>query len=108
MTNYEKPRYPNSGIISDAKTRIHPNSPDMNGDISIEKTLLRQMMDEQDGDDIKIKLSGWKKEGNYGPFISLKVNTYKPPVADAAPQQRLEQIPDNNKATPVNDSDIPF
>ena len=27
-------KYPNSGIISDAKTRIHPNSPDMNGDIT--------------------------------------------------------------------------
>ena len=101
-------KYPNSGIISDAKTRIHPNSPDMNGDITIDKSLLRQMMDEQDGDEIKIKLSGWKKEGNYGPFISLKVNTYKPPVADVAPQQRLATLPHANNATPVNDSDVPF
>jgi hypothetical protein len=101
-------KYPNSGIISDAKTRIHPNSPDMNGDITIDKSLLRQMMDEQDGDEIKIKLSGWKKEGNYGPFISLKVNTYKPPVADVAPQQHLATLPHANNATPVNDSDVPF
>jgi hypothetical protein len=98
-------KYPNSGIISDAKTRIHPNSPDMNGDITIDKSLLRQMMDEQDGDEIKIKLSGWKKEGNYGPFISLKVNTYKPPVVDVAPQQHLEILPDRK---PVDDSDVPF
>ena len=28
--------------------------------------------------------------------------------ADAAPQQNLEQIPDNNKATPIDDSEIPF
>ena len=98
-------KYPNSGIISDAKTRIHPNSPDMNGDITIDKSLLRQMMDEQEGDEIKIKLSGWRKDGNYGPFISLKVNTYKPPVADAAPQQHLATLPDSK---PVDQSDVPF
>jgi hypothetical protein len=101
-------KYPNSGIISDAKTRVHPNSPDMNGDITIDKSLLRQMMDEQDGDEIKIKLSGWKKEGAYGAFISIKVNTYKPPVADAAPQQRLVENPDAKTATPVDQSDVPF
>ena len=95
-------KYPNSGIISDAKTRIHPNSPDMNGDLTIDKSLIRQMMDEQDGDEVKIKLSGWKKEGNYGPFISIKVNTYKPPVA---PQQRLDDHPDSK---PVDNSDVPF
>jgi hypothetical protein len=95
-------KYPNSGIISDAKTRIHPNSPDMNGDLTIDKSLIRQMMDEQDGDEVKIKLSGWKKEGNYGPFISIKVNTYKPPVA---PQQHLDDHPDSK---PVDNSDVPF
>lgn len=101
-------KYPNSGIISDAKTRIHPNSPDMNGDLMIDKSLLNQMMAEQEGDEVKIRLSGWRKDGNYGPFITLKVNTYKKPVEDAAPQQRLDDHPDNKKATPVDDSDIPF
>ena len=99
-------KYPNSGIISDAKTRIHPNSPDMNGDLTIDKSLLREMMQEQEGNEVKIRLSGWRKQGNYGDFISIKVNTYKKP--DAAPQQRLEDLPDNNSATPVSDSDIPF
>jgi len=96
-------KYPNSGIISDAKTRIHPNSPDMNGDLTIDKSLIRQLMDEQDGDEVKIRLSGWRKEGNYGSFISIRVNTYKKP--DVAPQQHLGEVPD---ATPVNDQDIPF
>ena len=96
-------KYPNSGIISEAKTRIHPNSPDMNGDLTIDKSLLLQMMEEQEGDEVKIRLSGWRKEGNYGSFISIKVNTYKKP--DVAVQQHLATLPDSK---PVNDSDIPF
>ena len=100
-------KYPNSGIISDAKTRIHPNSPDMNGDLTIDKSLLLQMMDEQDGDEVKIRLSGWRKDGNYGPFISLKVNTYKKPDEPAMQQKQLETLPDANNAS-VDDSDVPF
>lgn len=96
-------KYPNSGIISEAKTRVHPNSPDMSGDLTIDKSLLLEMMEEQEGSEVKIRLSGWRKDGNYGPFISIKVNTYKKP--DAAPQQHLGKAPDT---PPVNDQDIPF
>lgn len=103
----QKQVFPNSGALFLAKTRVHPKSPDMNGEISIERSLIRQLMDEQDGDSVKIRLSAWSRSSSYGDFISLAVNTYKPQV-NAAPQQHLDQNPDNNKATPVNDSDIPF
>lgn len=99
-------KYPNSGIISDAKNRVHPNSPDMNGDLTIDKSLLREMMNEQEGDEIKIRLSGWRKEGNYGQFISIKVNTFKKPPE--LQQSHPSASTDAKPATPVDDSDVPF
>lgn len=103
MTDSQKPRFPNSGGLFPAKTRVHPKSPDMNGEILIERSLLRQLMDEQDGEDVKIRLSAWNRSSGYGDFISLAVNTYKAPV-DAAPQQHVAE----NTDKPVSDSDIPF
>ena len=91
-------KYPNSGALFYAQNRVHPNSPDLTGDISVDRTLLRQMLDETDEDDIKIRLSGWQKQGTRGPFFSLKVNTYKKPEEQAKPQAEL----------PVDDSDVPF
>lgn len=91
-------KYPNSGALFYAQNRVHPNSPDLTGDISVDRTLLRQMLDETDEDDIKIRLSGWQKQGTRGPFFSLKVNTYKKPEEQAQPQAAL----------PVDDSDVPF
>ena len=91
-------KYPNSGALFYAQNRVHPNSPDLTGDISVDRTLLRQMLDETDEDDIKIRPSGWQKQGTRGPFFSLKVNTYKKPAEQAKPQAAL----------PVDDSDVPF
>lgn len=99
-------KYPNSGILSEARTRVHPNSPHYNGDITIDKSLLNQMMEEQEGDEIKIRLSGWVKEGNYGPFISISVNTYKKDVPDQQPAATPKQA--QLETLPVDDSDIPF
>jgi hypothetical protein len=55
------------------------------------------MLDETDEDEIKIRLSGWEKQGTRGPFFSLKVNTYKKPEEQAPVRQQ-----------PVDDSDVPF
>lgn len=98
MTN----KYPNSGVLFYARNRVHQNSPDLNGDISIERSLLRQMLDETDEDSIKIRLSGWEKQGNYGPFFSLKVNTYKKPEEQGPPPAQQRELP------PIDDSDVPF
>lgn len=93
-------KYPNSGALFYARNRVHPNSPDLTGDISIDRSLLRQMMDETDEDSIKIRLSVWEKRGTTGPFFSMKVNTYKKPEEQAQPQQ--QSLP------PADNSDVPF
>jgi hypothetical protein len=94
----QKQKFPNSGALFPAKSRVHPKSPDVSGDINIERSLLRQLMDEQDGDSVKIKLSGWNRSSGYGDFISLVVNTYKPPV----------HVEEKTHTPPSDNSDIPF
>ena len=44
----------------------------------IRDSLLLALIERSDGDEVKIKLDGWKrkdKEGNH--MVSLKVNTYE-------------------------------
>lgn len=92
-------KYPNSGVLFYAKNKVHPKSPDLTGDITFERHFLRNLLNEIEGDEIKIRLSAWQKEGNYGPFFTMSVNTYKkeevpPPRQDAPP--------------PADNSDVPF
>jgi len=79
--------YPNSGTLFAAKKMFNEKSPHFNGYIEIEKDLLLALIEKSDGDEVKIKLDGWKrkdKEGNH--MVSMKVNTYEKkqqtPVAD--------------------------
>ena len=96
-------QYPNSGKLSDNRYKDNPKKPDMVGELVMQRSALKELLDEHDGDDIVIKLSSWKMEGNYGPWMRLSWNNYKPkdkaenaPPPKQAPQQALD------------DQDIPF
>ena len=92
-------KYPNSGRLNYAKNKVNPNSADIYGEIVFDRQFLRNILNETDSDDIPVKLSGWQKDGNYGPWFAIRVNTYKKEEG-AAP-----------KAAPTPDSDedsIPF
>ena len=94
MTN----KYPNSGRLNYSKRKIHPKSPDLYGDITLERSYLRTLLQETEGDDITIRLDAWQNDGQYGTFFQLKVNTWKktePPVVVKAPP-------------PADNSDVPF
>lgn len=97
-------QYPNSGKLSNNKYKEQGDKkPDMHGEIVMTRSVLKQLLEETDEDDITIKLSAWAMEGNYGPWMRLSWNNYKPkteaaPQPKAAPQQEL----------PDDDQDIPF
>lgn len=96
-------QYPNSGKLSHNKYKESGDKkPDMVGDIVMERSVLKQLLDEQ-GDEITIKLSAWKMEGNYGPWMRLSWNNYKPKTEDQPRQQAPVQA-----AIPLDDSDVPF
>jgi hypothetical protein len=96
-------QYPNSGKLSHNKYKESGDKkPDMVGDIIMERSVLKQLLDEQ-GDEITIKLSAWKMEGNYGPWMRISWNNYKPKTEGQPIQQKPEQT-----SIPLDDSDVPF
>jgi hypothetical protein len=77
----------------------------MNGEIIMTRSALKQLLEETDEDDITIKLSAWTMEGNYGPWMRLSWNNYKPkPKED---YERPRQAP-KRPEIPDDDSDLPF
>ena len=55
--------FPNRGRLNYSKQKINQSSPDLYGEIAIERGLLRQLLEETDEDNIVIRLSGWEKSG---------------------------------------------
>lgn len=98
-------QYPNSGKLSNNKYKEPGDKkPDMHGEIVMTRTVLKQLLNETDEDDIVIKLSAWAMEGNYGPWMRLSWNNYKPKQQEQpTPQQRAEQ-----QRMDDDDLDIPF
>ena len=95
MTN----KYPNSGRLNYSKRKIHPKSPDLYGDITFERSYLRTLLQETEGDDITVRLDAWQNDGQYGTYFSLKVNTWKKQDGNVTNQQATP---------PADNSDVPF
>ena len=94
--------YPNSGKLSNNRYKEgDPRKPDMVGEIVMQRSALKGLMAEHDGDEIVIKLSAWNRQGNYGEFLSVSWNSYKKkeeaPKAAPPAQQPL-----------ADEGDIPF
>jgi hypothetical protein len=98
--------YPNSGALFPRQKRTD-KAPDWGGEIVMEKSLIKQLMQESEGDGVLIKLSGWVRQGSRGEFISLKYDSFKP-----QPQERERQIDEPTRRAPpppIDDiDDIPF
>ena len=72
-------KFPNSGRLNYSQRKVHPKSPDMYGELVLDRKFLKDLMEQTDEDDIPIKLDGWQNDGQYGTYFSIKVNTYKKP-----------------------------
>jgi hypothetical protein len=99
-------QYPNSGKLSHNKYKEQGDKkPDMHGEIVMERSVLKKLLEETDEDGIIIKLSAWSMEGNYGPWMRLSWNNYKP-------QQQQQQAPARQeppqKGFDDMDDDVPF
>ncbi len=89
-------KYPNSGRLNYSQKKLHPKSPDLYGDITLERQYLKSLLEATDEDDIVIKLDAWQNDGQYGTYFSLKVNTWKK-------QEQPMPAP-----APVDDDSVPF
>ena len=100
-------KYPNSGKLSANRYKDTDKKPDVVGELVMQRSALKGLMEEHDGDDIVIKISGWNMQGQYGNWTRLSWNNYKPKdqtngnVARAVPPPQQQAISDD-------DQDIPF
>jgi hypothetical protein len=94
--------YPNSGKLSANRYKDTEKKPDLTGEIIMERSALKGLLEEHNGDDIIIKLSGWNMSGQYGPWTRLSWNNYKPKPKDEY------QRPQKADPKPIDDSDVPF
>ncbi len=90
--------YPNSGALFPNDRKVHEKSPDFQGDVTVEVSMLQDMIKASDNGLVKLRLGGWRKESSRGWFVSLKVSA---PFAspDIAPKA---------KAAPSEPDDVPF
>ena len=98
-------QYPNSGKLSGNRYKDTPKKPDVVGEIVMQRSALKELLGEHDGDDIVIKLSGWNMEGQYGPWVRLSWNNYKPKEQATG---NVTSKPPQQTAIPDDDKDIPF
>jgi hypothetical protein len=64
---------PNSGSLF-SREKKSQNHPDMGGYFTMDETLLEYLNDcHSKGEEMKLELSGWRKQGNKGSFLSLSV-----------------------------------
>lgn len=71
--------YPNSGALFPNDRKLHDKSPDFQGDVQVEVSLLQDMIKQAENGLVKIRLGGWRKESSRGWFVSLKVSAPQPP-----------------------------
>jgi hypothetical protein len=91
---------PDSGTIFTAKDKRTSNHPDVYGDIHLSRGLLERAM-QQEGDPVKVSLSGWRKESKITgtKYLSLSFSI-KEPYAQAESKPK--------PAYDANDDDVPF
>lgn len=89
--------YPNSGALWANKKRTTEKHPNTQGNIKIERSLLKELMDSSNSELVEIALSGWTRDYNGERMISLKASKpYKP-------QQQKQSAPADE-----DESDVPF
>lgn len=96
-------KFPNSGRLNYSQRKVHPKSPDLYGELVLERRYMKELLEATDEDDIPIKLDGWQNDGQYGTYFSLKVNTWKKPDGNVATEPAKPE-----PAPPVDDQDVPF
>jgi hypothetical protein len=99
-------QYPNSGKLSPNRYKDSDKKPDLVGEIIMDRSALKGLLEEHDGDDITIKLSGWNMNGQYGQWTRLSWNNYKPQPKEGYEQPR--QAAPKQNPIPTDDSDVPF
>ena len=83
--------YSNTGVLWTNNYKKHDKAPDFKGDLTLDRSLVKQLLSDSE-DEVKIKISGWKRDGRNGPFISLVYDSFKP-QEETKPSQVKQEYP---------------
>jgi len=97
--------YTNTGALFTNSYKKSDKQPDFKGNITLERSLIKQLLSDSDDENIKINLSGWNRQGRNGDFVSLAYDAYKKPD-EAAPAKYAAPKPKQQES--FDDSDVPF
>ena len=96
-------KFPNSGRLNYSQRKVHPKSPDLYGELVLDRALIKTLLEATDEDEIVVKLDGWQNDGQYGTYFSLKVNTWKKQDGNVTTQPARP-----SKVVDDGDDPIPF
>lgn len=78
---------PNTGTLWPNEKRSD-NHPDVRGDIFVEISLLKKLISQADGEQVKLSVSGWRKEIAGKKALSLSISE---PYVKAAPKAQKDE-----------------
>lgn len=84
--------YPNSGALFTNDKKVNEKSPDFQGDVQVEVSLLQDLIKQAEGGLVKIRLGGWRKQTSRGWMLSLKVSA---PFASKQQRKPTYDAPDD-------------
>jgi len=97
--------YTNTGALFTNSYKKSDKQPDFKGNITLERSLIKQLLRDSDDENIKINLSGWNRQGRNGDFVSLAYDAYKKPEEAAPPKYRE---PPQKPSSDEDMADCPF
>ena len=81
--------YPNTGGLWKTKEKKYEKSPDMWGELKLDRDYVRQLLEDSNGL-VTIKLSVWNKVSSNGSnWMAMKVDTWKP---DNKQEERMPEL----------------
>lgn len=97
--------YTNTGALFPNSYKKSEKQPDFKGNITLERSLLKQLLSDSNDENVKINLSGWNRQGRNGDFVSLAYDAYKKPEESSVPKYR--EAP-RKPASDEDMADLPF
>lgn len=99
---------PNTGTMFQNTYKKSDNHPDMKGDLFLDRSFLRSMLDETEGDIVKLSVSAWNAQSQRTGTEYISMSVSKPYVKQASPMGEPQYSPGVKNPPPVDDEDVPF
>jgi len=100
---------PNTGTMFQNNYKKSDNHPDLKGDLFLDRSFLKSLINETEGDLIKVSVSAWNSQSQRTGTEYISMSVSKPYVKPAESRYSSPEIkPGVNNSLPADDEDVPF